>query len=269
MGLKVGGNNNKPYVSSSQLEKYRRCPKQWWYQYVRGYKDVVGEEAKVGGFVHEVLERICQLPPEDRTLLKARELATNVWKTFGASKEYVSLKHNSDDTRRFKRAALDKINGLWDVENPKHVDVVATEHKIETTINDVPFLGIIDRLDKTEEGLVVTDYKSGKAPKKSYERERLEQVLLYSLAVQAERGILPTKARLLYLGQRIVETNVTKQKADLCGKRLTATWEDMKKAKQTNEYPAKAHVLCGWCSFLNQCETGQKFVQKREQERRL
>ena len=52
----------------------------------------------------------------------------------------------------------------------------------------MPFRGIVDRLDEEGDGLVVTDYKSGKAPSARFRRGRLDQVLLYAAAVEQATG---------------------------------------------------------------------------------
>ena len=84
--------------------------------------------------------------------------------------------------------------------------------------------------------------------------------MLYALAVNEVRGVMPEKVRLLYLGQRIVESTVTKQKAANCRKRLVATWEAVNEARGSGEFPAKPNALCGWCPYLQRCEAGQVHV---------
>ena len=248
------------YLSPSQIGKFRRCPRQWKFQYIDKLPDPAGEKAFVGSFVHIVLEKLMELPKEQRLLARAKEIANECWPEFTNDKGYKRLGLDNDRVRAFKWAALDAINGLWDVEDPKEVDVLATEERLKVPISGVPFVGVVDRLDGTADRIVVNDYKSGKAPGKSYERERLEQVMLYALAVNEIRGVMPERVRLLYLGQRIVESVVTKQKAANCRKRLVATWEDVNGASESGEFPAVANALCAWCPYLQRCETGQAHV---------
>ena len=89
--------------------------------------------------------------------------------------------------------------------------VKATEERFDTTLGTVPFRGVVDRVDVEAEGLVVTDYKSGRAPSARYAPDRLHQVLLYAAAVQSHTGedagagasVLLGAARCGHCGDRI------------------------------------------------------------------
>ena len=48
------------------------------------------------------------------------------------------------------------IEGLWALEDPKTVDVRATEQDIQVDLGGVPFRGIVDRLGEEGDGLIVT-----------------------------------------------------------------------------------------------------------------
>ena len=133
----------------------------------------------------------------------------------------------------------------------------------------MPFRGIVDRLEREPDGLVVSDYKSGKAPRPRYVEAKLSQVLLYAAAIAEQQGERPRRARLLYLGQRAVETDVTEAAIETVVSELQQTWSDMNSSCETWEFEAKTGPLCGWCPFVGECEQGSAEVRSRLDQGRL
>ena len=97
-----------------------------------------------------------------------------------------------------------RVCGTWRIR--ASVEVEATEEHVSVMLGHVPFRGVVDRLEREPDGLVVSDYKSGRAPAARHAPERLRQVLLYAAAIAEETGEQPVRAQLLYLGQRVVAT---------------------------------------------------------------
>ena len=140
----------------------------------------------------------------------------------------------------------------------------ATEQDVRADLGGVPFRGIVDRLEDEGDGLVVTDYKSGKAPSPRYRRDRLDQVLLYAAAVQAATGETPVRARLLYLGQRPVGIDVTQPELDGVVEKLAATWAAINEACSSDAFEPRTGPLCGWCPYVERCPEGAKEVARRQ-----
>ena len=155
-------------------------------------------------------------------------------------------------------------DGLWKLEDPMRIDVVATEQNVLTEIGGVPFRGIVDRLERAPDGtLEVTDYKSGRAPSARYSDDRLKQVLLYSAAVAATTGEQPSRARLLYLGQKTVDIAVTTAAVDPVVDALGDTWARMLTACTAEVFEPRPGPLCGWCPYAAQCPEGQAEIRRR------
>ena len=125
----------------------------------------------------------------------------------------------------------------------------------------MPFRGIVDRLDEEGDGLVVTDYKSGKA-------RRPGSVVGASIrccsvaAVEQATGEMPVHARLLYLGQRPVGIKVTREEIDSVVDKLAGTWAAINTACDTDEFEPRTGPLCG-APCVDRCPEGTKEVAKR------
>jgi putative RecB family exonuclease len=252
-----------PRLSPSGAGTFEQCPRRWRHRYVDRLLDPPGEAALAGSFAHRVLELLMQRPPAERTPDIAKGIAREEWPHTESADDYSALGYDEEKSRLFRWKAWQAIEGLWKLEDPQKVNVTATERDIEADLGGVPFRGIVDRLEREGDGLVVTDYKSGRAPSARYRRGRLDQVLLYAAAVEADTGEMPVRARLLYLGQRPVGIDVTRKEIDLVTEKLVATWQSINTACETDEFEPRTGPLCGWCPYLDLCPEGTKAVEKR------
>lgn len=269
----VGG--PPPYLSPSSASTFRSCARRWKFRYIDRLPDPAGEAAIAGTFAHRVLELLMERPGVERTTDAARTIAREVWPETAEHADFLALGLDDTEQRRFRWLAWTAIEGLWKLENPADIEVVANEQKIDTTIGGVPFRGIVDRLERevAESGagpsLVVSDYKSGRAPSPRFQAGRLEQVLLYAAAIEASSGERPKAARLLYLGQRIISTDVTDELIDSAVSSLGETWDGVHVAIDTGEYEASPGPLCGWCPYAAECPEGLEELTSRQSSGRI
>lgn len=250
-------------LSPSAASMFQQCPKRWRHRYLDRLPDPPGEAALAGTFAHRVLELLFQRERHDRSIDVARRLAREVWPETEADPSFQALGLDDAGARRFRWVAWTAVEGLWKIEAPEHVEVLATERQVRTTVGVVPFRGVIDRLDDGPDGLTVSDYKSGRAPSARFAERRLSQVLLYAAAVEADEGRRPARARLLYLGQRTIEVEVTDAVVAPVLDELASTWEAIGAACRSDTFDARPGPLCSWCSFAEHCAEGQAEIDRR------
>ncbi len=252
------------HLSPSSASSYRECARRWKFRYVDRLPDPPGEPAVTGTFAHMVLEKLMQEPVESRTVDRAKELARELWPKLENSRDYQGLDLDDEASLQFRWNGWKAIEGLWDLEDPREVTVASTEQDVRVEINGVPFRGIIDRVDQTDDGLVVTDYKSGKAPSERFSTNYATQMLLYAAALTELEGRKPAKAQLLYLGQKAVEVEVTDENLGEAVDELRTTWLAIMESCISQEFEASAGPLCGWCPFVAQCPEGTAEVLHRD-----
>jgi putative RecB family exonuclease len=250
-------------LSPSGASTFTQCPRRWRMRYIEKLPDPPGEAALVGTFAHRVLEVLMDLDPTERTVDTARAIAADQWPQMADDNDFLALGFNEAEARSFRWKSWNAIEGLWAIEDPRNVNVEATEQRVQTELGSVPFSGVVDRLEREADGLVVSDYKSGKAPSPRYRESRLDQVLLYAAAVHASTGEMPVRARLLYLGDRHVATDVTNAALDSAVGRLGDTWSAIQTACSTDSFAPTTGPLCGWCPYLDRCTEGQEAVAAR------
>lgn len=263
----VGVPTPPPRLSPSGAGTFEQCPRRWRMRYVERLPDPPGEAALAGSFAHRVLELFMQRAPEERTVEVAKGIARDEWPEVEADDDYRALGYDDAAGKQFRWRSWKAIEGLWALEDPKAVEVRATEQDIEAELGGVPFRGIVDRLDEEGDGLIVTDYKSGKAPSPRYRRGRLDQVLLYAAAVKEATGEMPVRARLLYLGQRPVGIDVNQAELDGVVEKLAGTWSAINTACSSDEFEPRTGPLCGWCPYVDRCPEGTNEVTKRQAKR--
>ena len=252
------------YLSPSSASAFEGCPRRWRFKYVDRQPEPSGQAALVGSFAHRVLELLCELPAADRTQDGAKRLAKEAWPEFETDEDYAALELGGDEARAFRWQAWLAIAGLWDIEDPTRVEVVSTEQKIQVDLGSVPFVGIVDRVDRLAGRLVVSDYKSGTLPGSRWRADKIQQVMLYAAALHRSTGELPDRARLLYLGQRILDVPVTERRTDDAIEALDGVWTRIGHACETDTFDPRPTVLCGWCPFVGQCDEGRKELERRQ-----
>ena len=250
-------------LSPSGAATFEQCPRRWKFRYVDKIEEPSGVEAVAGTFVHLVLEHVMALPAAERTVEAARQAATAAWETFSTGDAYQNLGLGDVERRQFMWRVWAGVEGLWTVEDPAAVDVVATEQNLEADLAGVPFRGIVDRVDRNDDGeVVVSDYKSGKAPPRGYGGRHLRQVLLYAAALRTA-GQPVDRVAVLYLGQRPVNVRVTDRLLDDAVGKLASTWQNIGSACSTGRFEPKPGPLCGWCPHTARCPEGAAELETR------
>lgn len=224
------------YLSVSGADTWNQCHRKWQTIYLIGIRGEPSLEAMIGTFTHGVLETLMQLAPEERTSERARELATARWGEFSKSSEYDTWETVAQpDWKAFRRAVWAAIIRLWHYELPGTVDVVSTESKFEVELDGVPFLGLIDRVDRLDRGVRINDYKVAKVPNPRFPSTAEKQVRLYSAAWEESTGDKVEEARLIYLKNKgkLWDVSVEQQDVEDAVDWLSDTWSEIQHGLKT------------------------------------
>lgn len=132
------------YLSPSALETYLECPRKFLFRRLG-----VPEPESAGILLGSAIHRVLELHHKGK-LRNAEEAA----EAFLADKDITPLERTLiiRDTVALYRRYL--ASGL-----AEKASVYDCEKKFEITLNGVPFVCKVDRIDRTEEGFVIVDYK--------------------------------------------------------------------------------------------------------------
>ena len=208
-----------------------------------------------GSLVHRVLELLFVLPSAGRTLQAAGPAFAQAVAEYQLDPEFIMLGLDEVAAQAFFDDCWSLTQAYFAMEDPTAVREIGLELRLEAQVAGLTLRGIIDRLELDSEGrLVVTDYKTGRAPGLKYEQSRLSGVHFYSFLCEAVFGQRPAAIRLMYLrtGETITATP-SAQSVKFITTRTTAVWNAVERACLTGDFRPKPGALCTSCAFQPWC----------------
>lgn len=243
-----------PYsLSPSKVAAFKGCALAFRFSVIDKVPEPPSPAAARGTVVHRALERLHCRPADERTLDAALVDLGLALDEVLADDEYRTLELEDPDA--FAAGAAELVRRYFRLEDPRHVSAIGIELKMEATLGSLRLRGVIDRLELDEDGeLVVTDYKTGRAPPTRHERGRLDGVQFYAYLCESVLGRRPAKVQLLYLADplAIVATPSDQSVKGLQG-RVGAIWQAVVRACDREDFRPNPGPLCDWCSFKAYC----------------
>jgi putative RecB family exonuclease len=234
-------------VNPSRLQCYLDCPRMYAFRYVehRDERRTFSHTA-LGRSVHKALRDFYALRPDERTLVRLLDSLRRSWDASG----WASQTDEEDGQAR----AEAMLKTFFASDDHAKVRPLALESKFAWSDAKARILvtGRVDRLDASDDGYVVIDYKTGR-----YRGMNLDDSLplsLYAMAAGGRLGRDVSRIRLHFLasGDRAETTRDRTRLAD--------DWKlvvDIVDEMRGGVFPAKPGPLCKWCDFLSVCPEGQ------------
>jgi RecB family exonuclease len=158
-------------LSYSAIAAYRDCPRQYWYRYEQRVPVVQSAEAVQGVVLHEVLRRAGEARQRNEKVTAAMlsSLHDEVWSgtAFPDSRRAPTFKRNG----AVQLEAYRKGGGFE--AKPEFL-----EQPFTIDVDGWTLRGVIDRVDRTESGWRILDYKTGRPVTRG---KRDLQVALYAM----------------------------------------------------------------------------------------
>ena len=241
-------------LSPSRMATFIECPARYRFQVVDRIVEPPSVATAAGTLAHAALERLLGLPAEDRSVKPLRRQALDE-----AVAEWESNPNGEDrselDAGEVVARATAAYRRYFSLEDPASVTAEGIELDFTVDLGPVLLRGIIDRLDRTEDGLVVVDYKTGRAPNPRYLASRMLGVRFYALMVYLDTGEAPTEVGLMYLGdpggffcERSTERTVERTR-----EKVLSVWAGIESAFRDDVFHPRPSRLCDWCAYRPSC----------------
>jgi len=233
-------------ISASQVESYESCPLKYKYNYV--YKIPVPQHHALtfGIVVHAVLKELGRLAKQGTpaTVHDALELYEKFWNSEG----YESKQHELSQ----KKKGIEQLEKYLEA----HPDILSLaplyfEEGFKFKLDNITVNGRIDRVDRKDGLVTVTDFKTGSAKDQKYADQDL-QLSVYAIALQEVFQLHADRLVLSYMdGPTDRHTTRGSEDLDQAKERVLAA---MKGIQEQQFAPNAGPMTCQFCPFKTICD---------------
>jgi putative RecB family exonuclease len=242
-------------LSPSRVESFLSCPLAFRFASIQKLPDPPTPATTKGSLVHRALELLFLLPAAQRVPAALDRCVDTAIDEYAGHPDFTQLRLDRDETQRFVSECRELAANYMGLEDPRRVTAIGLELRLEASVGDLTLRGIIDRLELDEQGeLVVTDYKTGRAPHPNFERKSLSGVHFYAFLCESVFGRIPAAIRLMYLKSGEVITAVpSPQSTKYMTTRTSAVWKAVATACERDDFRPKPSTLCNYCAYQRWC----------------
>lgn len=232
------------------------------FQYIDSIPSLPSEAMVRGSFVHRVLELLLTRANEQRTMDAVREDFDRAHTEFQARDDFRLLALDSTDEATFWESARECIRAYYRIERPTDANIVDLEKWMTAPLGEFEVGGFIDRLERDDRGLIVSDYKTSTPKSQRYSTDNFRQLTYYALMCEAQLNETPHSVRVYYLGggkdeftrdARVVSQVVTTDTLNEVRETARRTYGAIDTCKSTGEYATNVTKLCEWCDYQTWC----------------
>ena len=242
-------------LSPSRVESFLSCPLAFRFASIQKLPDPPTPATTKGSLVHRSLELLFLLPAADRTPAALDHCVDRAIAEYSAHPDFTLLGLDEATARQFFAECRQLAANYLSLEDPRRVRAIGLELMLTAPVGNLLLRGIIDRLELDERGeLIVTDYKTGRAPHPNYERKSLSGVHFYAFLCESVFGKIPAAIRLMYLKSGEVITAVpSPQSTRFMTTRTSAVWKAVATACERDDFRPKPSTLCNYCAYQRWC----------------
>jgi putative RecB family exonuclease len=242
-------------LSPSKVSSFTDCALAFRFSSIDHLPEPPSVPATKGTLVHAALERLFDLPADERTVPAALTALDQAIDGLRTDPEFTDLGLDEGAEAAFLDDAEQLVRRYFDLEDPTTITPIGLELKLEASVGDLRLRGIIDRLELDDDGeLVVTDYKTGKVPHQNFEQGKLGGVHFYAFLCERLFGRRPSRVQLLYLSEPLaIITTPTEQSIRGLERKVTAIWTAVERACAADDFRPRPSRLCEWCAFQAYC----------------
>lgn len=230
-------------LSYSKLNTFRQCPLKYRFTYLDRLPRRPRRLFKAGRRLHHALMR----------WLTYSKAGTPQWDQVEAA--YLAAWGSPDDPEllqsRDYQEGLDILREYHDANLERPCQPVFLEHKFSVPLGPHVLVGAVDRVDATDTGYEVIDYKLDRDLRTQGEVDNDLQLGLYHMAIEEAHGVRPEALSLYFLRHNVQRTTVrTAEQSRELKRWVVSTGNDIVGERRWEPCPGD---YCGGCDFKNSC----------------
>lgn len=243
-------------LSPSKVASFKECALAFRFSVIDHVPEPPSPWTSKGTLVHRALQRLFgDVPAGARTLAAASSALDRAWEELRSTPEFTGLALDQEAEAAFLADAARLVRNYFELEDPNGVRAIGLEVELEARLGTLRLRGVIDRLELDPHGdLVISDYKTGRAPGTIHENSRLGGVHFYAFLCEQVLGRRPARVQLLHLQEPVAIVNVpTRQSIRGLASRASAVWAAVERACATEDFRPRPSRLCETCAFQDRC----------------
>ena len=240
-------------LSPSRASDFKVCPQLFKFKAIDKIEVPPTVYQARGTTAHLALQWLFDLDAAARTPETLYGLFRKAWVEL-RDDEFPDLFADTEQERTWGIESLEVLANYFLIEDPTQLEPLDRELDMTEELGDITIRGILDRMEEESDGLVITDYKTGKAPPERYAIPAFFALKIYALLIRNRLGRTPVRLKLMYLnGPTVYEIPVNDTQLDATQRKLEALWTAINRAIERNDFPTRPGRLCDWCQYKDRC----------------
>jgi len=231
------------FLSASSVDTYQNCPMKYRLAKIDSIPESQSKPQLVfGNIIHRTLQRFHD-SNEDHSADRLLQILDEEWDSSGF--------FYPDQEKEFKLQGEEILNRYFHDYKSVPPEVIAREEKFNFMIEDIKITGAIDRIDRTENGTHVVDYKTSSTTSSA---KSSMQLAIYSMYLEQSNdpdyGGLPELASLYFLREK--EKPIKSH--SFSHEELLEKEEEIKAVAEgirNREFAPTTGRHCDWCDYKN------------------
>jgi RecB family exonuclease len=246
-------------LSASAVQTYETCPLQFKLEREWRIPGEVPAAMQYGGVIHRVLLAFYDSVRAHR-VMEDEELI----QYFRDELTAAGIQDRYQHDLYLEQGFLQLTDFLTKVRQNPLPNVLHTEEFFDVKVGDIKVVGRIDRVDQASDGgVVITDYKTGKAQSQEDSDQSL-QLSIYALAAREKWGY---RADHLVLYNLEGNSPVVTRRDDFQLREAQIRVAQVAQNIALGKFDPKPGFYCRFCAYRNLCPATEKRLQEPSQER--